>query len=231
MYRSLLLALTLLATNGSLQAQRVPGLVQPPNGHQAFDPRDIDLDPWGRREAAGTSRTVRPGARVRIWSDLVSSEFQVVAVSGDYLVVHGDDGSTRTRAPVSSSRRHSIGYSSARGQVRIPIRSISQLQVSGGRRSRLPGARHNLLIAGGIGALVGGTISYITRSDPVNCIFCGEAGIRDGALTVGVVFGTVGFLVGLASPGQYWTDVPLPDRLSIAPSRDGGVALGYQFGF
>ena len=31
----------------------------------------------------------------------------------------------------------------------------------------------------------------------------------------------VGALVGMASPGGSWDEVPLGDRVSIAPSRDG----------
>ena len=41
--------------------------------------------------------------------------------------------------------------------------------------------------------------------------------------------GLVGVGVGLSS--DVWEEVPLGEQISITPSRDGGVALGYEYRF
>ena len=225
MYRSVLLALALVAAASvPLEAQRNPAVRSPGDWDQSIDLNDVDLTPW-RKPAVGTSRAVEAGDRVRIESDAVSGEFEVLEVSATHLVVRGSD---RVPAP--------RGARSGSEEVRIPMSLISELQISLGARHRLAGAGRGMLIGAGIGAAIGATIGLFAYQEPddqspcwLDCSRGQLAGV--GALILGLPAGGIGLLLGLDSPGERWQDISPPDRLSIAPSSDGGVALGYEYRF
>ena len=156
--------------------------------------------------SAQTVASIEPGDRVRIQAEEVSGEFELMEVSADYLVVSD--------------------------QLRVPISSISSLDVSiSSRRQTLKGA----LIGGGIG-LVGALVTRAAwQSDdecdePVGDIFCDIA--SDVVLVWMPTLGLgVGALLGTLMVSDLWQQIPLQEQMSIAPSRDGGVALGYEYRF
>jgi hypothetical protein len=105
----------------------------------------------------------------------------------------------------------------------LPLSIVQGLEVSRGRRSpgeRLArGAGFGLLVGGGLGAalgVMGGGDKY---------------GRGEGALFFGGYLGAagavIGGLIGVASPGDRWQRVSLPNRVSVAPrwSRKKGFGL------
>ena len=127
------------------------------------------------------------------------------------------------RIPLSEIREVVLEGSTIRSAsttVQVPISSLTGLEVSLGPRPRLAGAWR-----GARWGLLGGSV--------VGCAL--SAGDWDwcpitGAM-LGVLSGVVGLMIGSASPGERWQAVPLAEQLSIAPSRNGGVALDYSISF
>ena len=119
-------------------------------------------------------------------------------------------------------------------ELNVPMASLSELEVSLGQRSPSAGAGRGFLIGGGIGAGSAAAITLLAYEPPHgSCLFvCSRAeAAAAAAITFGLIGGIVGFVWGALSPGESWEEVPLADRVSVLPSGDGGVALGYSYSF
>ena len=106
-------------------------------------------------------------------------------------------------------------------------------------RPRIAGAGRGLLIGGGIGAAAGAVIRYLTYEECESevlfgCLLAAESRGEEAmysAVVLGILGGIVGLIGGSASPGERWKSVSPGRQISLAPSSDGGVALGYEYRF
>lgn len=100
--------------------------------------------------------------------------------------------------------------------VAYPVGAIDRLEVSAGRKSRLPGTLVGVVFGGVVGAWAGARIERAT-SDP--CYgFCGLGGGALGFVLGGAAGGVSGYLF-LA--GEKWEAVPLGASLGLGPGSIG----------
>ena len=178
-YRSLLLALTLVAaTSSPMLAQTLP---------------------------------IEPGDRVRVESEDVSGEFSIAEATPDALMLRADLAAL---------------------PLQVPLTSLTRLEVQERHRNWLKGG----LIGGGIG-LVGGLLVHASfRNDPscddpvVDFLVC-DTSSRVALIGFPLLGLGSGLLVGGLIVSERWEEVPLPNQLTVNPSRDGGVPLGYSVRF
>lgn len=97
------------------------------------------------------------------------------------------------------------------------VGTIDRLEVSAGRKSRLPGTLVGVVFGGVVGAWAGARIEQAT-SDPCHG-FCGLGGAALGFVFGGAAGGVSGYLF-LA--GEKWEAVPLGASLGLGP---GGVGF------
>lgn len=145
------------------------------------------LPPLAFSRGAAQTLPLTPGDRVRIESEDVSGEFDVLEVRSDTLVLRPDSDVT---------------------SVSVPIVSVTALERGQGRYGR-----RGLLIGCGIGGALGLASEYGAEAAPAFCL----------------TLGGIGYLLGLLF--YNWEEIPLPAQLSILPSKDRGVALGYSVSF
>ena len=126
----------------------------------------------------------------------------------------------------------------ARMPLKIPLASVTKLEVSRVHRSRAVNVWKGVLIGAGIGVVVG-TLSAAsfdeeeTNSD-LGCFLSacsrGQAFWYPMALVGGplaVLFAGIGAAL---PPGEHWEEVPLRPRVSLSPRGEVQVALRYEFG-
>lgn len=163
--------------------------------------------------AAQQKTAVTPGSRIRASAPSVSSKpfvGDVVAWESDFLVVDARVWQKGTRL---------------NQQVKVAIGSLTKLEVSRGHKSRfLRGLGYGFLI----GAAAGTVIGAASGDDDPSEWFAMSAGEKAvvGAVSLGLLGGIVGGVIGLSSPAEKWEEVPL-DRLLVGPSpvTADGVAL------
>ena len=108
-----------------------------------------------------------------------------------------------------------------------PLASVTRLDVSRGQRS-------NAKLGAGIGFAAGalGTVVYCKTADVLGCVLFGDDITLELALISGAIGGLAGLLVGHYIKTERWEQVPLERlRVSLAPQRDGGFALGFSVRF
>lgn len=109
--------------------------------------------------------------------------------------------------------------------VRLPLTSVTQLEVSRGHKSK---SGIGILVGGGLGFLGG----YLIGTQTSLCETCG--GSEDEKQKTGLAFGTICGLLGAAAGGELgaksrveqWEEVPVEQlRLTIRPYGDDGLAI------
>lgn len=158
---------------------------------------------------AQSAPPLTPGAEVRVHSP---------SASGRYVV----DG----HSPQTLTLRDSTG-----AIVHVPLGSVTELEVSRGRRTAgsraLRGAGFGLLAGAGSGAVIG----FASGDDPAGFM---SFSAEEKALMAGVLMGgagaVLGTVVGLLSRGEQWEAVPL-NSVRTAPATDGGMTIGYAIRF
>lgn len=158
--------------------------------------------------AIAQTPSLPPGTEVRVASPAASGQYRVDRMSADTLTLRDAKG----------------------GIVQVPMVSLRELSVSGGRRSGAAGAVRGGTIGLAGGALSGAVIGYASGDDPAGWFaFTAE----DKAVMLGVLLGgagaVVGAIIGALAPGEQWEPItlePAPAGLS-----DGGVAVGYAIRF
>jgi hypothetical protein len=157
--------------------------------------------------SAAAQSPLKSGDRVRLTKDSVSAVFTIVEVLADTLVV------SDAKRPV---------------QHRLAKDGLSTIEISRGRQTS--GAR--VMRGAGIGALVGigtGALVGLMGGEDEGDFFFSSPEERAAAL--GLVFGTVGVvvggIVGLATPEERWERVSLPAGLAVMP-RGRGLTLSYS---
>ncbi|MBA3465868.1 MAG: hypothetical protein H0T21_00510 [Gemmatimonadaceae bacterium] len=161
------------------------------------------------RLPAQASTALTPGARVRLITPRLESSQQIVRVI------------TATRDSVEF---RSDGYPVTRS---LAISDLSAIEVAS--TSRRPFLR-NMLVGGGVGALVGGVVGYATYEDSnceIFCIFDTTRG-QEAALS-GSLLGTIGVVVGAGIAAfqdrERWTRIPLDATVAVHPAKGGRVAF------
>ena len=149
---------------------------------------------------------VEPGARVRVTAPSASPgrlEGTVVTLTGEDIVVDQRGGD----------------------QVTIPLQSVTLLEVSRGRKSKL-------LLGLGLGFVGGAGAGAAIIPERCGLDFP-EAGCRAVGATVGAVGGALfGAIVGALIKTERWEEVPLDQlRVSFAPQRDGRFGVGVSVSF
>jgi hypothetical protein len=147
--------------------------------------------------ARGEDPPLTVGSKVRLRTPAIGRvRGVVIEVKEAFLHVHTDD----------------------QGSVRVPRETISELEVSAGRRRR---AMKGMLIGAAIGGAVSALGEYVQpgrsmpSSDRAEVI---GAGVASGA--------TIGAATGFFIKSERWRSVPLERvRLSVAPRRKGGISL------
>jgi hypothetical protein len=145
------------------------------------------------------------GALVRVHAPGAAAQpvvAHVLGVRGDSLVLRDTLSRAETAVPVAEVQALEVGVGGSRGAT--------------ARRWATTGA---MITAGAVGL-----VSYAAAS--------GEPGMTPW--TKGVIGGVlgapvgavVGGVAGYAGGGRGWAQVPLPARVTVAPGRAGGVALG-----
>jgi len=115
--------------------------------------------------------------------------------------------------------------------IRVPVRSISRLQVSAGHRPNGARALRGAAWGFGGGALVGATIGLASGDDEGTFFaFSAEEKAVIGGVTFGAMGVVVGTLIGLASNPEQWRTVPL-QNITITPTTGGNLVVGFQFRF
>ncbi len=154
--------------------------------------------------AAQQKTTVTPGSRIRASAPSVSSKpfvGDVVGWESDSLIVDARVWQKGTRL---------------NQQVKVAMGSLTKLEVSRGRKSRfLQGLGYGFLV----GAVTGTVIGAASGDDDPSQFFSMTAGEKAavGAVSLGLLGGIVGGVIGLSSPAEKWEEVPL-DRLRVGPS-------------
>ncbi len=107
-----------------------------------------------------------------------------------------------------------------------PLASVTRLDVSRGQKSH---AVVGSLVGAGAGALVGLAMCANTEV----CGIVSDNDIKGEVVATSVVVGgLLGLLVGYLIKTDRWEEVPLERlRVSLAPQRDGGFALGFSVRF
>lgn len=101
--------------------------------------------------------------------------------------------------------------------VAYPVDAVDRLELSAGRKSRLPGTLVGVVFGGVIGAYGGAGIERATSNPCYG--FCGLGGAALGFVLGGAAGGVSGYLF-LA--GEKWEAVPLGARLGLGP---GGIGF------
>ena len=155
--------------------------------------------------AAQESLPVEPGVRVRVTASECELRGQVAtlqALRADTLVLESTECS---------------------------LASVTHLDVSRGQRS-------HALLGAGIGFAAGtlGTVIYCSGnrnefSDEGKCEVLGRDFTLLATGLVGAAGGIVGVIMGYVIKTDRWEEVPLDQlRVSLAPRRDGGFAIGFS---
>ncbi len=148
------------------------------------------------------------GARVRVTSprdDLKRHVGTIGDVRGDSIVV-GFRGSSRT----------------------IALANVTALEISTGRRRQV---FRDAALGLGIGALTGAALGAVTYKEPDFFINSAATAAAAGGILLGTVGLVAGGLVGLEHRTDRWEPVRLPGRATIAPTRSGGISLGFSKAF
>jgi hypothetical protein len=143
--------------------------------------------------------------------------------AGDQLRVRSGGGSARY-AVVEAGRDTLLLERHAGGpRISLALADIRSLERSTGPRSRGQGMARHGAIGWLLGTGVGVGLGLVAGDDPPNRIVSFSAG--DKALAAGLIFGTLGGIIGAvagaATPGEAWEPVRLPARVSITPARSG----------
>ena len=164
---------------------------------------------------------VRPGDRVRVTHECRTT------VRQDPL------GKTHTRCrkdkgTLAAATADSIvlGVDERGTQLTLPVASVTRLEVSRGRKSRVA-------LGAGIGALTGAATLAVIGANLNVCDGGYEGACAGVGAGVGAVGGAlVGLVIGAVTKTDRWEEVPLDQlRVSLAPQRDGQFALGLSFAF
>ena len=139
----------------------------------------------------------------------------------------------RVTAPECELRGQAATFRALRADTLVlettqcPLASVTRLDVSGGQKS------HTLLGAG-IG-FAAGALGAVVICEVVEKGSCelGDDDIRlEAALITGAIVGALGGITGYFIKTERWEEVPLERlRVSLAPQRDGGFALGFSVRF
>ena len=144
---------------------------------------------------AQTAPWPEPGDRVRISSNEASGEFLVTELRSDGLVLQADSVSA--------------GFD-------VPTASITGLEISRGRESRLRG-----IMAGGFGGGVVGAIFGLHCAQPHTTCSGGSSSSALIGAGIGALIGLVGW-----SGREIWQEVQLPGRLAAIPGGDASAVRG-----
>ena len=110
------------------------------------------------------------------------------------------------------------------GEMRMPLQSVTAIDVSDGHRSRWRGAAIGLVVGGGVGAVLG----YSTGE-------CSSAGFclftpAESAMLLGTLGGVAGTGIGaLVGGGERWKRAAIPSRVSISPMGTKGLRVDVAF--
>ena len=146
----------------------------------------------------------------------------------------------RVTAPECELRGQEATFRALRADTLIlettecPLASVTHLDVSRGQKSH---ARLGTVIGFLTGALSGAVIGFSLGDDrPLfgeePFPFSAENKAAIGFLLGGGGGAIIGWQIGKAVHGEQWEEVPLERlRVSLAPQRDGGFALGFSVRF
>jgi len=131
----------------------------------------------------------------------------------------------RVTAPDCELRGQATGFQALRADTLVleitecPLASVTRLDVSGGQKS-------HALLGAGIG-FAAGALSAVVFS-----VSSQDLSTIEAALITGAIGALVGGITGYLIKTDRWEEVPLERlRVSLAPQRDGGFALGFSVRF
>jgi hypothetical protein len=139
----------------------------------------------------------------------------------------------RVTAPECELRGHAATFRALRADTLVlettecPLDSVTRLDVSGGQKS------HARLGAGiGFAAVALGTVVYCKTVEFSGCVPYDSDLTLAFALIFGALGGVAGGIAGYLIKTERWEEIPLERlRVSLAPQRDGGFALGFSVRF
>jgi hypothetical protein len=115
--------------------------------------------------------------------------------------------------------------------TRMPMGSISRLEVSAGHRPNGARALRGAAWGFGGGALVGATIGLASGDDEGTFLaFSAEEKAVLAGVTLGAAGLVVGTVIGLAINTEQWRRIPL-EQITVSPSMGGAVVVGFQYRF
>ena len=112
------------------------------------------------------------------------------------------------------------------GTTECPLASVTRLDVSRGQKSHV---FVGFLVGAGAGLV--GSLAVCNFTD--TCQVFSDNDVRGDVVTVsGLMGGALGGITGYLVKSDRWEEVPLERlRVSLAPQRDGGFALGFSVRF
>ena len=138
----------------------------------------------------------------------------------------------RVTAPDCALRGEAATFRALRADTLVlettecPLVSVTRLDVSRGQEAHAIGG---FLVGAGLGLV--GSLAVCNFTDP--CQVFSDNDIRGDVVTVsGLMGGALGGITGYFIKTDRWEEVPLDQlRVSLAPQRDGGFALGFSVRF
>jgi hypothetical protein len=139
----------------------------------------------------------------------------------------------RVTAPECELRGQAATFRALRADTLVldttecPLASVTRLDVSRGQKS-------HTVIGAGIGLAAGalGAVIFCEVVEKGSCELFDDDIRLEAALITGAIVGALGGFVGYLIKSDRWEEVPLERlRVSLAPQRDGGIALGFSVRF
>lgn len=159
---------------------------------------------------------------------IAEAQSPVVAAGARIRITAPSDNLKKHVATVGDVRGDSIVVEFRGGSKTIALANVTALEISTGRRRQV---FRDAALGLGIGALTGAALGAVTYKEPDIIINSRQTAAATGGILLGTVGLVAGALVGLEHRTDRWEPVRLPGRATIAPTRSGGVSLGFSRAF
>ncbi len=159
--------------------------------------------------------TVKPGARVRVWSR---------SRSYTGTLVSRDAGSIRVEVWNEASENETSGPESQKSVMVLPSDSVTLMEVSAGHTTHIV---EGVFVGGVVGVPLG--LGFVELGNSL-CVFnCNDNRPGRGEVIGAVVGGLIGLIVGI-SGSEHWVPAG-PAALQVTPQPRGRLGLGLSLRF